>query len=331
MSKTLQLHIPIPCHENWDKMSAQQQGRFCLSCQRTVVDFTAMTDEQILSYFNTANNRTCGRFNTDQVNRSLTPAPQRSLGWFKYFIRFIIPAVLVSSRSYAQGEVRNKPVVCSTRIQGDTTVMAIKGEVKLAPSIKTISGRVVDTQGNPLSGVAIMIKGTRKGTVTNAQGNFNIDAQPSDQLVALYAGYTSHQWKVDENLHVIPLKRVLDAMIMGDIRITAVPKRKPTAFHDFKKKLSDSLSGSHLTVFPNPLPIESRLTVEYTCKKSGNYTIELFDINGKLVQFERVNVESKLLRKEIRVNESLVAGAYMVQIVDPLGKTAASRKIIVND
>jgi len=331
MSKTLQLHIPVPCHENWDKMSAQQQGRFCLSCQKTVVDFTTMTDEQILSFFKIASSRTCGRFSTDQLNRNLVPAPQRSLGWFKYFIHFIIPALLVSSKSYAQGEVSNKPVVCSTRIQGDTTIMPIKGEVKRAPATKTIAGRVVDTQANPLPGVTIMIKGTRKGTVTDAQGNFNIDAKSSDHLVALYAGYSSYEWTVDENLQVIPLTIVLDAMMMGDIRITALPKRKPTIFHDFKKKVSDSLSGSRLTVYPNPLTIQSRVTVEYSCRKSGNYTIGLLDVNGKLVQIERVNVESKLLRKEIAMNKLFVAGTYMIQIVDPSGKRVATQKVIISD
>ena len=48
MKKETYLHIPEPCHEQWDKMSPAQQGRFCQQCSKTVVDFSTMTDQQVL-------------------------------------------------------------------------------------------------------------------------------------------------------------------------------------------------------------------------------------------------------------------------------------------
>jgi hypothetical protein len=29
MSKSVQIHIPQPCHENWQHMTPKEQGRFC--------------------------------------------------------------------------------------------------------------------------------------------------------------------------------------------------------------------------------------------------------------------------------------------------------------
>ena len=49
MSKKIQLEIPEPCNKNWDKMTPFDKGRFCDSCQKAVVDFTGMSDAQLVS------------------------------------------------------------------------------------------------------------------------------------------------------------------------------------------------------------------------------------------------------------------------------------------
>lgn len=58
----LRLRIDVPCMENWNEMTPNEQGRFCAVCQRTVVDFSQMTDTQLLDYFrNYQGERLCGR------------------------------------------------------------------------------------------------------------------------------------------------------------------------------------------------------------------------------------------------------------------------------
>ena len=51
MSKKFQLQIPEPCHESWEKMNPVEQGRFCNSCQKAVIDFTGMSDAQLNRLF----------------------------------------------------------------------------------------------------------------------------------------------------------------------------------------------------------------------------------------------------------------------------------------
>lgn len=85
MSKPLQLHVPTPCHENWANMQPPEKGRHCAACQKTVVDFTAMSDTEIIRYMSKAGPHVCGRLAPDQVNRPLiplTPPQQNRLpGW----------------------------------------------------------------------------------------------------------------------------------------------------------------------------------------------------------------------------------------------------------
>lgn len=66
------LNIPEPCHQSWDEMSPEAKGRFCGSCQKIVVDFTAMSDEQVKNYLlDKQNTNTCGRFYATQIGRPL--------------------------------------------------------------------------------------------------------------------------------------------------------------------------------------------------------------------------------------------------------------------
>jgi hypothetical protein len=56
------LKIETPCHEDWTKMSPNKESRHCGLCDKTVVDFTEMSQEEITNYL-THNSKAqiCGR------------------------------------------------------------------------------------------------------------------------------------------------------------------------------------------------------------------------------------------------------------------------------
>jgi hypothetical protein len=97
MRQPLQLQIAEPCHENWQQMPLQQQGRLCANCQKTVVDFTNMTDNAVLEYFKNFKGDTCGRFTDDQLQRPLTPLPPHKQGWLKWAIASVFSCFIFSS------------------------------------------------------------------------------------------------------------------------------------------------------------------------------------------------------------------------------------------
>lgn len=70
--KPIQISIPQPCHEDWDKMTPTEQGKFCNNCQKCVVDFTSFTDRQLFNYLNThKHQKICGRFENAQLQRTI--------------------------------------------------------------------------------------------------------------------------------------------------------------------------------------------------------------------------------------------------------------------
>ena len=173
MSKHIQLHIPEPCHENWNKMIPVEKGRFCGSCQKQVVDFTNMKDEQLIAFFKReSTGSVCGRFMQDQLDRSIQ-IPRKRIPWVRYFFQFALPAFLLSKKASAQGQVRLLP--------GDTIVMpatpkidAVKKAIIKNDHERVICGKVVDELGEGISYASIFIKGTTIGVAADSTGNFSL-------------------------------------------------------------------------------------------------------------------------------------------------------------
>jgi TonB-dependent starch-binding outer membrane protein SusC len=95
---------------------------------------------------------------------------------------------------------------------------------------RTVSGIVTDSNGQPLPGVTVMVKGTTQGTVTNAAGNYSISNIPDDAtLVFSFVGMRTQeiavgsQSKIDARLEEenIGLEEIV-AVGYGTQKVTTV-------------------------------------------------------------------------------------------------------------
>ena len=60
-------------------------------------------------------------------------------------------------------------------------------------SDQEIRGRVTDTKGNPIPGATVTVKGTKKATSTDSDGNFKIKADKNDVLVVHIVGFVTKE------------------------------------------------------------------------------------------------------------------------------------------
>src|SRR5688572_26847745 len=102
MSRTIQFQIPEPCHEDWQKMTPAEQGKFCMACQKTVTDFSSMTNEEILMHISKASGNVCGRFMPDQLNRRVSTENKKNTLSAKYSWNMLLAALLLSSETISQ-------------------------------------------------------------------------------------------------------------------------------------------------------------------------------------------------------------------------------------
>src|SRR5690606_22413364 len=61
---------------------------------------------------------------------------------------------------------------------------------------------VTDTNGVPISGVHVLIKGSQSGTFTNNDGAYVIDAHPTDVLVFSYIGFDPVEESVGDHTEI---------------------------------------------------------------------------------------------------------------------------------
>ena len=74
-------------------------------------------------------------------------------------------------------------------------LLAVIGFTAFATA-QTVTGTVTDSKGDPVSGISVTVKGTTKGTSTNAQGVYTINAASGATLVFSGTGFTSQSVKI---------------------------------------------------------------------------------------------------------------------------------------
>jgi TonB-linked SusC/RagA family outer membrane protein len=68
---------------------------------------------------------------------------------------------------------------------------------------KTITGKVVDVNGEPLPGATVMVKGTTIGTVTDADGNYSLSNVPDDAtLIFSFVGMQTQEVEVGNQTRI---------------------------------------------------------------------------------------------------------------------------------
>ena len=67
MGKKLSVSVSNPCSEKFSQFKSTASGGFCNACQKEVIDFRSMSDEELITYFKNREGKTCGYFKTSQL------------------------------------------------------------------------------------------------------------------------------------------------------------------------------------------------------------------------------------------------------------------------
>ena len=79
-------------------------------------------------------------------------------------------------------------------------LLMVQSITVMAQNQVTISGRVLDDADLTLPGVNIRVKGKVVGTITDADGNFNltVNQDPPLTLIFSYVGYTTQEIEINQ-------------------------------------------------------------------------------------------------------------------------------------
>ena len=86
---------------------------------------------------------------------------------------------------------------------------------------KAVTGIITDSSGKPLSAASVKIKGTSRGTITDNQGAFSIQASAGTTLEISALNYATKEVVIgDQNYYNIVLSSVNNAEL-SDVVVTA--------------------------------------------------------------------------------------------------------------
>jgi hypothetical protein len=223
MKEKITFSIPTPCHENWDLMHPNEQGRFCMICTKTVVDFSSMNDEEILLFFTTQKEATCGRVRQDQLRVNYLPKHVK-----RFLVAFATIFLFVSVEGQAQTNTKNEGVYQRKSISKGHDSLEVGGERvsglivnhsnKVIRGEEFFNGIVLDEYNKPLDFVSVKLNKSNQtiGTFkTNAKGEFSFShLSPGDYNVEFsFTGYTYKLIQI-----TLPMKRSIRVQLKKNLR-----------------------------------------------------------------------------------------------------------------
>ena len=116
-------------------------------------------------------------------------------------------------------------MLCSALSNRGSTLYA-NNPLPISEEFRTITGQVTDADnGETLIGVNILVKGTTRGTVTDFDGNFSIEAEDTDVLVFSYTGYRDVEVTVG-NQTLVNLTLSADISQLDEVVVVGYGTRK---------------------------------------------------------------------------------------------------------
>lgn len=155
MNSSLHIKLPEPCREDWNRMTPTDEGRFCGACQHDLVDFTQMSDEELIRFFLNHRGKVCGRFSTTQLDRSIT-RPEKHLRLIptRFARRVAAAAIFIQSlahHAYAQIGRQKTEIVARNHQTNKKVSRIIKGIVQDYHNNKAVDSVVVSILGTNIS------------------------------------------------------------------------------------------------------------------------------------------------------------------------------------
>ncbi|WP_010664587.1 SusC/RagA family TonB-linked outer membrane protein [Marinilabilia salmonicolor] len=125
-------------------------------------------------------------------------------------------------RSFLEGDLLKKVKSGGRKILTGIAIALgatfLSASVALAQDAQTVNGTVTDSQNLPLPGVNVVIKGTLQGTITDVDGNYELQASSEDVLQFSFIGFTTQEVPVGNqttiNVSLVEQASDLDEVIV---------------------------------------------------------------------------------------------------------------------
>ena len=150
----------------------------------------------------------------------------------------------------------NAPIskILSHSLAGSNLTFEIESDqhiiIKRKKVEKDITGKVVDSNGDPLAGVSVYERGTKNGTTTDTEGNFQLASNGKNNLKLIVSFIGMRQQEVTWKGNSLNILLEDDSQNIGEVVITGYQEidRRKLASSILSIKGSELIGGEHMSV-----------------------------------------------------------------------------------
>lgn len=344
------VHIEEPCKADWGKMTRVEAGRHCKLCEKTVVDFTQKTNQEIVAYITQSDSGVCGRFYSEQV---ITPEIPAARTWWKYpawAATFL--ALIGFSQEKAQAQKVGKVMVnggarvsdvYDTQNEITLTVLVIDVNKKILAdayvSIMSEGKEIAAGTTNSMGRLVVKQRFTNPNpqvSISVSYGSYyrfleNVPVVKSAQTVRVEFGENDQIMIMGEIAPYIPdtiVPEPIDSteeshLITGDTTLCVVPEAytEPVDITDTTDR--NPGDGIEVLAFPNPSNGIFELVIEASGTELQNGLFEIRRITGEFVMMGS-------LQSRMRIDLSAHSSGTYIWSWMVNGNAVETRKLILN-
>lgn len=260
------ININEPCGEDWSAMQPDEKGKFCLSCNKSVYDFTDKSDAFIQHIIrNNAAGKICGRFMNSQINRPLGltiqyVVPRRRLKTIHVFALatfFVFGTFLFSCKNEAgqKYEYINIEEPAKDAVLGEPSIPDRK--VLQKDSTENLIPELIEVQ--------------TEYAIAGGISYIEYDIPDSNEIVTEIIAETPPQ---------------IELPVLGGISYSSTETDEVNHEQNSTEITNSNLTANDIVpefkVFPNPSNGEGSFS--YELKKQGRVMLELFDMTGSKIK-----------------------------------------------
>lgn len=261
------IHIPEPCHEDWNKMLPDEKGKFCLSCSKSVHDFSNKTDLEIQQILmSLKGQKVCGRFNKTQLDRplnirvNLADLPKNMSSTHSFAIAiFLVFGSLLFSCTDSFGQKMGKVEIVRPKKTDPGMTM---GE----PTVKNLPPDSISETGTLIKG-DVQIEMPVMGKMEIVDPEIKPDSL----------------WEKEQTdtTNLIPDETLISGGLVA-IEYHEVDEEKEQLIEELNTSSAISDPEFDLLVYPNPG--EGEMTFAYELKKPANVALDIYSEKGELLR-----------------------------------------------
>ncbi|EDP97740.1 carboxypeptidase-like regulatory domain-containing protein [Kordia algicida OT-1] len=176
---------------------------------------------------------------------------------------------------------------------------------------RTLTGTVYDEEKNVLANANVLVKNSKKGTITNENGQFTIDIDGMTVLEISYLGFETKEVIISKEKEVsIILENNFEALDTTVVIAYGNNRKISCGFSCKVIYTTEKYVPAQTTLFPNPSAsgiFQLQLESDFT-----NLALDVYNMNGQLVQSKTYSKLSKIPQIDLSKQPK---GMYLIRIV----------------